>query len=154
MSATVIDYVSAIDAMFSIAQAAIARVSDNIVHIAETRWPGVAEKNPPNENVYWIRVSEQVVLSGQASLSSSVGKAGSKRYETTGLLFIQIFCPKSDPTAVPNGRLIQTALVNAFRAPSGDSNLWFRNQMPKPMSFNPTSYQFNVAVTYQYGEIV
>ena len=151
---SVFDYTSAIDLMFSIAQQAIVGISEDIAPIHETRWPGVSEKQPPPENVYWIRVSEQVVISGQASLSSSVGKPGSKRYQTTGLLFIQIFAPKSDPAAVPKGRLIQTALVNAFRAPSGDSNLWFRNQMPKPMGYNPTSYQFNVAVTYQYSEIV
>lgn len=148
----VVDYSTACDLMFSIALNAIEALTQ--ATIAETRWPGVAEKTTPPENVYWIRVSEQVVLSSQSSLSVSVGAPGQRRYQTVGLLFLQLFCPKSDPAAVPNGRSMQQALVNAFRAPSGDANLWFRNQTPKPMMFNPTSYQFNVAVTYTYGEIV
>lgn len=150
----VIDYSSACDKMFSIANAALIAASENVVNIADIRWPGTERQQSPPDNVYWARVSEQVVVSGQTSLSNNVGFGGSKRYDTIGLLFIQLFCPKSDPAAVPNGRLLQTALVNAFRAPSGDSNLWFRNQTPKPMTYNPTNYQFNVAVTYQYGEIV
>lgn len=149
------NYSDAIDAMFGIVQASIASISIGIVPIVQTRWPGTDETDGPPQGIYWARVSEQSVLGEQTSLSTDVGLAGTKRYTNTGLLFIQIFCPKSDVKSVENGRLISTALLTALRSPVIiGGNLWFKRQQLKPMIMNTDNYQFNVSATYSFDEIV
>ncbi len=150
---SVTDYSSMIDVLFSITQTALTAASVAIAPIAQVRWPGSDETTVPPQDQYWARVSEQAVMADQTALSNNVGTSDGKRFDNIGLLWIQVFCPKSDPQAVLNGRLFQQAMITAFRKSSGDANLWFRNQMAKPMSLNPGNYQFNIVVTYQYSEV-
>jgi hypothetical protein len=159
MANPVIDYSSACDVLYQMATDALNAINSSITSIIppaqmDIRYPGTEITTPANDSFYWARVSSDVVISGQATLATDVNNPGQKRYDSTGLLYIQLFCPKSDPKAVQNGMLFQTQLLNALRAPTGDSNLWLRNQRPKPMTYNDGNYQFNVVATFEFSEIV
>ena len=151
MSATL---VQATDLMFS----RIKHVIDNDVaailgYIPETRWPYVAEPSKPNSAKIWLRVSSQVVMEGQSTLSTCVGAPGKKRYQTAGLIFIEAYIPKTtkDTTSI---RLTASALRNAFRnAPSGEYGIRYYNaRVNDGIPPEELFYRFNVVTEYEYDE--
>jgi hypothetical protein len=143
----VIDYPSAIDVVYGVASTALQALTPAL---AEIRYPGSDDSTTPNAATYWARVSDQMVIERQQSLSAYVGAPGGRRYQCIGLVFVQLFCPKTDAAAAENGRMMATLITNAFRKTVPDGSLWFRNQQQKAVNYNTASLQFNVVATFEF----
>ena len=88
---------------------------------AQERYKDVFQDEPSN-HLYWIRISTQVVHEGQESLRNG---SFVRRFMTQGLVFVQIFCPRSDDNAVMYLDIISERLRNAFRQICVNENLEF-----------------------------
>lgn len=144
-------YEEAIDDIFGIFKAAWDANSATVVgSIPEVRWPGVEEPSKPNYENYWARVSQQTVLENQTSLRN--GQNG-QRYTTSGLVFVQIFCPKSESLGMTNGRKLATIARDSFRGNATSGNVWFRNARINELEPEDKWYRFNVVAEYEYDEI-
>ncbi len=143
----VTDYPSAVDALYGIATAALKGLTPAVTDI---RYPGSDEVAIPPASEYWARVSDQMVIERQQSLSADVGMPGGRRYQCIGLITVQLFCPRIDGAAANNGRMMITQVVDAFRRPVPDGSMWFRNQQQKPVIYNKANLQFNAVATFEF----
>lgn len=147
-------YADAIDAMFAKFRTAwIAATAAIVAYVPEVRWPGVENPALPSTDVYWARVSQQTVIERQTTLSNDVGEPGKKRYTTSGLIFVQIFCPKSDSRAMERGRALAVVARNAFRGHTASGVVWFRNAHVNELPPEELALRFNVVAEYEYDEL-
>lgn len=119
-------------------------------YIPEIRFYGVDAGTLPDESKFWIRISTQEVLSEQLTLSENVVSNGSRHYETTGLVFVQIFAPKRADSIVKIRKLAQLA-KEVFRKRT--NNVIFYNSSIKEAPSENGALRFNVNAEYVFGEI-
>lgn len=117
--------------------------------VPEVHWQGIETGQKPGFDTFWARVSQETVSDEQSTLRN--GDSG-QRYETNGLLFIQIFCPKSDPQGMAKGRQLGSIARNAFRSHVTPSGVWFRNPRVVELEAEEKWLRLNVIVQYQYDE--
>jgi hypothetical protein len=147
MSAT---YEQAIDEIFARFHAIwTAQTPAVTLEAPELRWQGIENPEHPGYDKYWVRVSQQTIDEGQASLRAP--ECG-QRYRTNGLLFIQIFCPKSDARAMEKGRQLAVIARDCFRGYTTQSGVWFRNSRVSELEPEERWLRLNVIVAYQYDE--
>jgi hypothetical protein len=144
-----VNYSDALDELFGMVKAIFdqAKWSDLFGYTIDVRWPGVALATKPDMTKLWARVSFQIVSEPQASLSNA---AGNKMYETTGLLYVQLFCPRNQPDSMDNGRELAVDMRNRFRHDSPSQEIWFRNQTVRELPETEENYPINVVVTFSY----
>jgi hypothetical protein len=84
----------------------------------------------------------------QASLS---GASGTKRWERSGFLIVQLFTP------ILQGQSSADSLVGiirgAFEGYSTPSGVWFRNPRISEVGSDGTWYQTNILVDFLYDEV-
>lgn len=145
------NYVEAIDEMFALANNAFAANSSAVVgYVPDIRWPGVQEVGTPDASKFWARVSQQTVIEEQTTLADESGK---RRYTASGLIFVQLFCPKADVAAMDKGRKLAVIARNAFRGKTTSGKVWFRNARINELEPEESAYRFNVVAEYEYDEI-
>lgn len=145
-----IGYEEAIDEMFDAFNVAwLANSAAVAGYVPEVRWPGVEEPEKPDASVYWARVSQQTVDEGQSTLRN--GDAG-QRYTTDGLIFVQVFAPKSDSEAMTILRRLAIIGRNAFRGHTTSGKVWFRNARINELPPEDKYYRLNVVAEYEYDE--
>lgn len=127
--------------------------SDIVGYIPELRWQGIQYRNLPDTSKYWARVSIQTIFEEQASLSNGVGLAGKRRFESSGLVFVQIFCPKSDARAFEKGKLLAVIARDAFRGKSTESAIFFRNVRIQEIPQEDNFERLNIVAEFEYDEI-
>ena len=104
-----ISYEDAIDEIFALFNEAWnAKATAVAGYVPEVRWPGVEEPDKLDYAKFWARVSQQTVLDEQNTLKNE-----DVCYTTDGLVFIQIFCPKSNNLSMTEGRQLATIARNA-----------------------------------------
>lgn len=120
----------------------------------EMRYQGVKEGDKPGADKYWARTSTQHVLTRQGAFTNpEQGEGGSKViYETSGILFIQIFAPMSDPEGWAKGELLAQLGKGMFMAWETSGSVWFRNPRYEELEHDGTWYRWNVKVDFQYSE--
>lgn len=146
------NYGKAIDEMFSLFLEAWKAGAPEVLGLEEAPeivWPGQDGKLP-DMTKYWCRVSQQTVLEEQTALADNEGK---KRYTTSGLIFVQLFCPKSDASAMAKGKKLAPVARNAFRGKTTSGKVWFRRARIQELTPEDNAYRFNVVAEYEYDEI-
>lgn len=159
-------YDAAVDEMFGLFKAAWDSGSAAIVgYVPEVRWPGVELKNPdgsikkPESDKYWARVSQQGVDEEQTSLSACVasnengGVLPASRFTAIGLLFVQLFCPKTEAEAMEFGRELAKLSRAAYRGKKTAGGVWFRNVRIIEVESEELWHRFNVVAEYEYDEV-
>lgn len=143
---------AAIDEMFGYVNSILTgSVATLLTYQPDTRWQNVQKPDPPDNDKYWFRTSQQTVISQQSTLSNDV--QGGRRFTTNGLLFIQVFAPMSDPESPNTGGKIAAMLRDAFRAQNISANIWYRNAQVKELNPADSSFRFNVVTAFEYDEI-
>jgi hypothetical protein len=137
-----IEYVAAEDEIFGVANVAWLAAAPGLTIV----FPGVLKVEPPIDQIY-AECSFVVVKESQASLAKVNGLS---IYEATGLLAVQVYAPKADPSSMRTAKLIASAVRDAFRKPSPSGEIWFRDQKVSPVNGNTTKNQVNVVVTCTY----
>lgn len=120
-------------------------------------WAGIEKSQKPDTTKYYVRVSHQIVLTGQANLSGCEGLPGQKRYRTSGLTFVQLFAPTSDKQVREKALKLATIARNAFRgnlAQGGEDIVWFRNaRINNNLPIENDQYRLNVVAEHEYDEL-
>lgn len=118
----------------------------------ELRYKGKSERtNPPS---YWGRVSQQIVAQPTASMAdeNTFGSAR-KRYETFGLVFVQVFAAKSDANAHRKGFQLSELVRDAFRRAGQSGSVWYENARINPLTDDGSNYRWNVVAEFRYDTI-
>jgi hypothetical protein len=138
-------YPEAIDEIFSHFNNSLSSKASEIIGEAPICfWQGKTEIKPDSSK-FWLRISQQTVLERMETLANPV-----KRYQTSGLVFIQIFCPKIALNSFYTGRLLAELCRNIFRGRT--DNVWFKNSRIKELGPEDSYYRFNVISEYEYFE--
>jgi hypothetical protein len=139
-----------------------------IESIVTTAWAGVAaiagaagnelriegDEKGTNPSGYWARLSIQIVSQELASFSDeNTYGANQRRYETVGLVFIQLFAPKSKASSYDNGRLIAALVRDALRTAGVSGNVWFENVRVNPLTPDGTNYRWNIVGDIRYDTL-
>lgn len=113
-------------------------------------YQGVDKEVQPDSTKLWLRASIQTVLESQATLSGNDLK---RRYTTYGLVFIQIFIPKTRAQDYAFGLAVANLVLKAYRGKSTENCIVFRNvrrqELPPETAWN----RINVVGEYEYDEI-
>lgn len=116
----------------------------------EIRWPGVEEDTIPPADKFWCRISQQTLDEPQTTLRNGLGE---QRYTASGLVFIQLFCPKSDTEGMDKGKKLAQVAKKAFRGKTTSGKVWFRNARIQELAPEDNAYRFNIVAEYTYDEI-
>ena len=122
-------------------------------NVAELLIAEIGEPRKIPGDIYWGRLSRQTINSTQKTLSNCVVNPGSVRYNEFGLIFIQLFGPRSDTQS--KDKLAQQAewMRNSLRRKNTGNGVWFRgariNELKEEEKFNRT----NVIAEFSYDEI-
>ena len=122
-------------------------------YVPEIRWQGVQYRDLPDGSKFWVRLSKQTVFEEQATLSTCEGVPGQRKYTASGLVFVQIFCPKSNTQAFELGQKLAKLARNAFRGKSLPGKVWFRNTRINNVGDEDQMIRLNVIADYYYNEI-
>lgn len=120
----------------------------------ELLYQGKVSPNKPRN--FWARLSMTQVLSSQSAfvLTDEPGQCPHE-YETSGLIYVQVFAPISAEDSFAFGDLLATKARDIFRRAGTPSGVWFRNARYNelPVRPNDTEYRWNVVVEYEYNEV-
>lgn len=149
-----LEYDAARDEMFALFNAAWQANSAAVVgYVPEVRWQGRETTEKPDRSKFWARVSLQSVGEGQATLSNCVIEPGKKKYESFGLIFVQLFGPKSRATAYDDLQKLAMLARDAYRGKTTPGNVWFRNVRINTLQPEELFYRLNVIGEYEFDEI-
>jgi hypothetical protein len=102
----------------------------------------------------WVRFSTQHVDDEQKTLSTCVGEPFQRRWEGAGLIFIQIFLPKTVTNAVPLGRKLAQVAKLAFRKKKTSGGVTFpRVRINDNLPAEELFYRMNVVAEYEFSEL-
>ena len=108
----------------------------------------VTDKPPVNK--CWVRISSKTVLTEQAALADQNGK---RRDETTGLIFVQVFVPLSQPDGDLLSRRLCVLARKAFLRRSLSGTITFRRARVAELDADGTYHRRNVVAEYEYDEL-
>lgn len=142
-------YVLAIKSMFALFNTAWAANTTAIAgYVPKVYWPGIEDAAKADPTKFWARVSQQTVLESQTTLAEPT-----KRFTAKGLIFIQLFCPKTNSTSIDLGRSLAVVARNAFRGKTSSQHVWFRDARINELPSEESYHRFNVVVEYEYDEM-
>jgi len=126
------------------------KTSDLAGYVPEVRWQHVEGVAPPDGSKFWARVSSQTAFEEQTALA---GNDGARRYTASGIVIVQLYCPKSLSRAGEIGRKLAEVARNSFRGKSTSSSVWFRNARINELAPEENVYRFNIVAEFNYDEM-
>lgn len=122
-------------------------------YIPDVEWYGRETTGTVDRSKAWVRFSTDNVFEEQATLSTCAGVPFQRRYNGSGLIFIQLFLPKSITNAVVLGRTLAKVGRNAFRGKKTEGGVTFYNARINDVPPEELFYRFNVVIEYDYDEL-
>ncbi len=122
-------------------------------YIPEIRYQGDQERATPDGSKFFVRISKNTILEEQSTLSDCTMQPGKKRYTASGLVFVQLFCPKSDTQSFVKGEQLAIIARDAFRGKTTAGKIWFRNARINEIPQEHLFYRFNIIAEFEYDEI-
>lgn len=142
---------AAIDEMFETVKTVFDSVAAPLLgYDPDVRWPGVPVAAKPDRSKFWSRVSSQLVTDEQSALANA---SQLRLFEATGMLYVQLFCPRNIGGSIDSGRSIAIALQTALRKASPDNEVWYRKAKSVELPEDDASYPILVSVQYTYKTI-
>ena len=86
-------------------------------------------------------------------MSVSEGVNGQKRYTASGLVFAQIFSPRSASNGFEKGIALGEVAKKAFRGKTTPGKIWFRNVRLNELEPEDSFYRLNVVAEFEYDEL-
>lgn len=120
-------------------------------YVPTIKYPGLDLGAIPDQTKFWTRISVQTVDTRQRSLSALVGTQHKRRYNSNGLVLVQIFAPKGQIDAVEKLQSLGQLALSAFRA--CPQNVTFRNQTIDELPPENGCPRLNVIASFEYDEI-
>jgi hypothetical protein len=110
-------------------------------------WPDLPFK-PPGENIAWARVTLRTATGKQATLA---GEEGSRRFNRTGVVIIQLFVPIADGMKMAY-KLVKI-VMGAYEGKATPGGVWFRNTRFNEVGIDGAWHQINVITDFNYDEV-
>lgn len=145
-------YVEAVDSIYALFESKWndGKVEELLGYVPDILWRNVELDSKPSSDKFWVRVSQQTINDGQSSFANNFGF---RRFTTYGLVFVQLFAPKSNPRANELAQQLAAFIRDIFRGKTEDECVWFRNSKIKELPEERDTYRFNVIAEYEYDEI-
>lgn len=122
-------------------------------YIPAVEWYGREELGTADRAKVWARFSTDNVFEEQATLSTCTGAPFQRRYNGSGLIFVQLFLPKNVTNAVVLGRKLAKVARDAFRGKKTEGGVTFYNARINDVPPEELFYRFNVVIEYDYDEL-
>jgi len=116
-------------------------------------WQDKEPVDKPPSDKFWLRVSRQTVGQPQAAFSNSEDRPGVRVFETYGLIFVQIFGPKSKAGAAELMDQIAQNILSIFRKPIDNRCVVFRNSMIREVPEERDTFRKNVISEFSYFQV-
>lgn len=146
-------YNEARDQIFELFNIAWLETEAIVSYVPEVRWQGKEVGDVPDGSKFWCRVSTQSVFERQSTLSNAAGEPGKKHYNSSGLVFVQLFAPKEIDTSYEQAQLLARIARDAFRGKTTIGKVWFRNVRINNLEPEELFYRFNIVAEYEYDEV-
>ena len=148
------DYLGARNAIFKkINDAWQLNTAAVIGYVPKIYWQWNQETERPPTDKFWARVSMQTVDSQQGTLSDACGAPGQHRDNNAGLVFIQLFGPKSVGDVPEKFSKLAKIARRAMLGQSLDGNVWFRNSRINELPDENEWIRANAVAEFEYDEI-
>lgn len=123
-------------------------------YVPEIEWHGVEKPENINRENVWVRFSTTNVFEQQATLSACVDEPYKRRYQASGLIFVQLFLPKTVDNASVLGVTLAKVARNAFRGKKTAGGVTFHNvRINDNLPPELLCYRINVVAEYDFDEI-
>lgn len=146
------NYVDAKDSIYSLFESEWkdGRVKSIVGYDTAILWRNIELESKPPSDEFWVRLSTQTVDDDQSSLADFNGR---RRFTNIGLIFVQIFAPKSNPQANEFAEKLAVIARDIFRGKTEDGCVWLRHSRIKELPEERDTFRFNVIADYEYDEI-
>jgi len=115
----------------------------------ELRYGGGPDRTTPANDKYWARIAAQVVDQRQETL-----RLETKRWVTTGLVYVQLFAPITDRRGQPRLDAIAELVKNAFWTHQNEeiefTNAWINDNV----AAEPQWIRANVISNFAYRQFI
>lgn len=147
-------YTEAVDAIFALFNTAWLNNTAAIVgSVPEIRWQGVELPTKVNLSNFWCMVGVDTITERQTTFKTGVESSENKRYTTTGVVVVQLFCPLALSNAMDKGRQLAVVARNAFRGKETTNGVWFRNSVINELPPEESAYRFNIIAEYTFDDL-
>jgi len=119
-------------------------------YVPKVYFQDVEDSEIPDISKYYVRFSTKKAGSEQSTLSENVVTNGSRRFETYGIVFIQLFCPKLSNAGV-NGLKLAMLAQEIFR--NATANVTLKNASIKDLPPEDGAIRYNITAEYEFDEI-
>ena len=116
----------------------------------QMRYQGYTQDEPADGS-YWCRVSRIVVAENQETLRNGDGV---RRFRSTGIVFAQLFAPRSDSRSQVRIDIIAESLRNAFRTFQPEDLEFTNAVIDDSVAGNPGWIAANVSSNYDYRQFI
>lgn len=148
------DYLGARNAIFKKINDAWQNGTTPIIgYIPKIYWQWNQETERPETNKFWARVSLQTVDGAQGTLSDACGAPGQHRDNIAGLVFIQLFGPKSVGDVPEKFSKLAKLARRSLLGHTADENVWFRNARVNELPDENEWIRANAIAEFEYDEI-
>ena len=121
-------------------------------YVPHVEWQGKQPRETPDTNKIWCRFSIQTVSEEQRTLSYIVVEPNQRRYEVSGFIFVQLFCPKSIVNSWEIGGKLAQVAKEAFRSKRTPGGVLFRNVRINELKPEDLYHRLNVVGEFEYDE--
>jgi len=148
------NYPQAADEINAVAYQAIKTGAAAIVgYVPDVRFANIEKPGTPDGSKFWLRVSMQTVDEAQTTLANQVTGPDKKRFTANGLIFVQIFCPKSVSNSDQLGKQLAELVKNAYRGKSTSGCVWFSHTRIQEKPPEAQFWNYNVVSEFEYDTI-
>lgn len=144
-----IDAVSAVDEMRQLFLDGW-QASDVLTPMPEIRWAGNEKDGIPAG--FYVRFYHQILKSPQSAHMTDAGGGSKPIYDTSGLLFVQVYAPINAEDSERIGELLAQRARDIYRGVETNSGVWFRNARYNPEANDAQYYRFLVTVAFEFSE--
>lgn len=132
------------------------QAKDEILGQFKTAWDATGHEaryentagDPPTTVAPWARVSLRHFGGEQASLA---GDSGTRRWERTGIVTVQIFVPTGE--GLSEAYDLAKIVADAYEGQATASQVWFRNVRVNEVGPDGSWFQVNVIAEFIYDEV-
>ena len=114
------------------------------------RYAGLSE-DEPTDGTYWARVSRTVVDEGQETLRNG---SSQRRFRSTGIVFVQLFVPRSVSRGQVHLDDIAELVRNDFRTYQGEDLEFTNARINDNVAPEPGWLRANIVSNYDYRQFI
>lgn len=106
--------------------------------------------DPSGENTTWVRISANFVDESQTSLSDCVASPGKRRYTCSGVVFVQVFVPRSVSGGHALSRALAEVAQKAFRGKTTSGGVWYKNARVNTLPPEDAFFRHNAVAEFEF----